>query len=149
MKRIPGWLAISEIVATVFVVLTMLAILIYAPFWTLGGLGRKRRRPAERAMRIWPLVAALSLITVVIVVIAADGDAIERLGNLTLWSASIFPATVVFAIAAVASAVAWWRTPAGSARPGIRRFSTIVASALLIAAAYLAYWGVIGLRTWS
>ncbi len=149
MKRIPAWLAIGEAAATVFVVLSIVAILVYAPFWILGGLSRKRRRPAERAIRIWPLIAVLSLLAVVAVVIASGGDAIERLGNLTIWSASIFAATVVFAIATFVSAFASWQTPAGTARKSVRGFSMIVSSALLIAVAYLAYWGVIGIRTWS
>jgi hypothetical protein len=34
-------------------------------------------------------------------------------------------------------------------RPGVRRFSLIVTLALLVAGAYLAYWGIIGLRTWA
>jgi len=46
------------------------------------------------------------------------------------------------------SAIAWWRAPAEGVRRGVRRFSMIVTVALLIATAYLAYWGVIGVRTW-
>ena len=65
MKQIPGWFAISEIVLTAFVLLSVIAIVIYAPFWILGGLSRRRRRPAERAMRVWPLIAVLSLIAFV------------------------------------------------------------------------------------
>jgi hypothetical protein len=34
-------------------------------------------------------------------------------------------------------------------RRSVRWYSIAVTSALLIAAAYLAWWGVIGLRTWS
>ena len=148
-KYTPTWLAVAEIAAMLFVVLSLLAILIYAPFWILGGLSRKRRRPAERAMRIWPLVAVLSLVAVVAVIMASGGDAIERLGNFTVWSGAIFLATIVFAFAVIAGAIAWWRTPAEAARRGVRGFSLVVTSALLIALAYLACWGVIGLRTWS
>lgn len=149
MKRIPSWLAISEIAATVFVALSILAILIYAPFWILGGLIRKRRRPAERAMRIWPLVAVLSLGAFVAVIILSSEDLIQRMGNLTVWSAAVFLATIVFAIATVASAIACWRARTGTVRKGVRRFSMMVSAALLIAVVYLAYWNVIGLRTWS
>ena len=65
MKRIPAWLAIAQIVATIYVLLSMMAILIYAPFWILGGLSRKRRRRAERGLRLWPFIAVLSLIAFV------------------------------------------------------------------------------------
>jgi len=151
MKRIPPWLAIGELVLTVFVVLSIVSILAYGPFWILGGLSKKRRRPAERGMRIWPLIAVLSLIAFVgaIVVRADDFEGwIVRLGNLTGWSAAVFLATLAFAVTSMGSAITWWRAPAEGVRRGVRRFSMIVTVALLIATVYLAYWGVIGVRTW-
>ena len=48
---------ITEILLTIYVLLSIIAILIYAPFWILGGLSKRRRRPAERGMRCWPLIA--------------------------------------------------------------------------------------------
>jgi hypothetical protein len=151
MKRIPAWLAIGEVVLTVFVVLSIISILAYGPFWILGGLSKKRRRPAERGMRIWPLMAALSLIAFVGVIIVCADDFegwIVRLGNLTGWSAAVFLATLAFAVTSLGSAIAWWRAPVEGVRSGVRRFSMIVTVALLIATAYLAYWGIIGVRTW-
>jgi CubicO group peptidase (beta-lactamase class C family) len=149
MKRIPTWLAILKIALAVFVLLCVLSILVYAPFWVLGGLSAKRRRPAERALRVWPLLAVLSLVAFVFTFILCSDDLITRLGNLTMWSALIFLWTIAFAFAVVASAVAVWRAPAEGVRPAVRRFSTIVTVGLLIALAYLAYWGMIGLRTWA
>jgi CubicO group peptidase (beta-lactamase class C family) len=149
LKRIPTGLAILEIALTVFVVISILSILLYAPFWILGGLSKKRRRPAERALRIWPLLAVLSLVVFVIIFIVCSDDLITRMGNLTVWSGLIFLTTIAFAVASVASAIAVWRAPAEGVRSGVRRHSIIVTLALLIALAYLAYWGLIGLRTWA
>jgi CubicO group peptidase (beta-lactamase class C family) len=149
MKLIPAGLAITQTVATIYVLLSMLAILVYAPFWILGGLSKKRRRPAERGLRLWPLVAVLSLIAFVGIFILSGNDLIERLGNLTGWSAVVFLTTVVFGIASLGSAISLWRTPRETVRRGVRRFSLTVTVALLIATAYLAYWGIIGLRTWA
>lgn len=149
MKRIPTWLAILKIALTVFVLLSVLSILVYAPFWVLGGLSAKRRRPAERALRVWPLLAVLSVVAFVFTFILCSDDLITRLGNLTMWSVLIFLWTIAFAFAVLASAIAVWRAPAEGVRPAVRRFSTIVTVALLIALAYLAYWGIIGLRTWA
>lgn len=148
MKKIPAWFAILEILLTVYVVLCILAIVIYAPFWVLGGLSKKRRCPQERAMRLWPLIAVLGMGTVVGIFIVCGDDIISRLGNLTVWSAGIFSATLAFAIASVASALASWSATAGPVRKSVRRFSIIVTIALLVATVYLAYWGIIGLRTW-
>ena len=149
MKRIPAWLAITQILATVFVVLSILSILLYAPFWILGGLSKRRRRPAERAMRLWPLVAVLSLVAFVGVFILCSDDLIDRLGNMTGWSVAIFLITLLFGLASLGSAISVWRAQVETVRRGVRRFSMIVTVALLIAAAYLAYWGIIGLRTWA
>ena len=149
MKLIPAWLALVTTALTAFVLLSIVSILAYAPFWLLGGLSRKRRRPPERGMRIWPLVAVLSLFASAAIMIWDGGDGISRLGNLTVWSAGCFLGTVLFAVAAVASAIALLWAPADGVRPSVRRYSTIVTAALLIATAYLAYWGVIGLRTWA
>jgi uncharacterized SAM-binding protein YcdF (DUF218 family) len=149
MKRVPGWFAVGEIAVTIFVLLSIFSILLYAPFWILGGLSRKRRRPAERAMQIWPLAAVLSLVAFVAIVILCKHDLIERMGNLTVWSALLFLSTIAFALATIASTIAWWRTPAEAARRGVRKFSAIATVALVIAAAYLGYWGIIGLRTWA
>src|SRR5579862_3207278 len=149
MKHIPSWFAIMEVLATAYVVLSMLSIVIYAPFWILGGISKRRRRPAERWMRLWPLVAVLSLAAMVAVVIVSSDDLIQRMGNLTLWSAAVFMTTSAFALASVISIFTVWSSPVEGVRPGVRRFSLIVSVALLIATAYLAYYGIIGLRTWS
>jgi hypothetical protein len=125
----------------------MLSVLIYAPFWLLGGLSRRRRRPQERAIRWWPLIAVLSLAAMILIVIVSNADAVYRFGNLTVWSSGIFLCTILFAVASLASVIAVWR--AQNVRKWVRRYSVAVALALLIATVYLAYWGVIGLRTWA
>ena len=149
MKQIGTWQALSEIVLAVFVVLALISILVYAPFWILGGLMTELRRPAERSMRIWPLVAVLSLIAAVVTVMFSAADFIGRMGNITAWSVSFFLATILFAVATVASVMALWRAPEPGVRLGVRRYSALVTAALLIATLYLAYWGIIGLRTWG
>ena len=147
IKRIPGWLACLQIALTAFVLLAMVSVLLYAPFWILGGISRKRRRPSERPVRWWPLMAVLSLCAIVLVVIVSNPDAIERFGNLTIWSGGIFVLTILFAVTSIGSTLAVWR--AHEVRKWVWRYGAVVALALLIATAYLAYWGVIGLRLWA
>ncbi|MFI5118709.1 MAG: hypothetical protein ACHP8B_18640, partial [Terriglobales bacterium] len=149
IRRIPTWSAILQIALTAWFVLAVVSVLLYAPFWLLGGLSKKRRRPAERWMRLWPLIAVLSLLAYVAIFILSSNDLISRMGNLTMWSVAFFLATVTYGVASVAGGIALWRAPKQEVRRWVRRFSTVVILALLIAAAYLAYWGVIGLRTWA
>jgi len=149
LMRVPDWLAGTEILLTVLFLLSVASIVLYAPVWLIGGLIKRRRRPAERAMRLYPLLAVLSLIPFEVTSKLRVGDLIQRFGNLTIWSATLFLSTIVFAVATILGA---WS--AATARPElvrrpVRWFSVIVSLALMIALAYLAYWGVIGLRTWA
>ncbi len=149
MKRLPTILALAQIVLTAFVVLAIVSIVLYAPFWIIGGFFKRRRRPAERPMRLYPLLAVLSLVAFVVVFILSSAHAITLLGNLTAYSAALFLSTLCFAVAALLGA--WAVVAAGSdgVRRYVRWFSGFVSIALLIALVYLAYWGVIGLRTWA
>jgi CubicO group peptidase (beta-lactamase class C family) len=149
MRRIPTWLAMSEIGLTAFFLLAFLAILLYAPFWIFGGLIKKRRRPAERAMRLWPLIAVLSLAAFVTLFMVSGDDAITRLGNLTVWSFGLFLTSLLYGVACLASVIALWMARKREIRGFSRWHSMTVTVALAIAALYLAYWGVIGIRTWS
>jgi hypothetical protein len=144
-ERIPTWLADAEIVLISWFWLAFYAILLYAPFWIFGGLIKKRRRPAERALRVWPLVAVLSLI-VYFTLWTSSGN--NETGRVTIWSLGVFFSTLAFGGASVASAVSLWLARKRKIRRSVRWFSTAVTSALLIAAVYLAYWGIIGIRTW-
>jgi CubicO group peptidase (beta-lactamase class C family) len=149
MKKIPGWYAILEILAVLFVALSSLAIVLYSPFWILGGISKRRRRPAERAMRLWPLLAVLSMAGVVVIFILCNDDLIQRMGNLTVWSGGLWALTLIFGLASLASFLVSLPNAEGGVRSGVRRFSLVVSTALVIAAAYLAYWGIIGMRTWA
>jgi hypothetical protein len=149
MKRIPTWFAIAEIALVVWFLLAVVTILLYAPFWIIGGFFKRRRRPAERAMRLWPLIAVLSLLAFVGLFILAGNDMLTRLGNLTVWSFGLFLTTLIFAAASLASAVALWLARKNEIRKYVRWYSIAATLALLIAALYLAYWGVIGIRTWA
>jgi CubicO group peptidase (beta-lactamase class C family) len=149
MKRIPAWFAFLEILLTAWFALAFVAVLIYAPFWLLGGLSKKRRRPAERTVRLWPLITVLCLLAFVVIFLASSDDLIERAGNLTVWSVGLFLTSLAFGIASLISVVALWRVSKQDARKGVRWFALAVIPPLFVAAIYLAYWGVIGLRTWS
>jgi CubicO group peptidase (beta-lactamase class C family) len=149
LKRIPTWMALLEITLTAFVLLCIVSILSYAPFWILGGISKKRRRPAERPLRLWPLVAVLCMASIVVILILGSDDLISRLGNLTLSSAAVCALTFAFAASSLASAYAVWTARRRAVRHGVYSYSVVATLALLIATAYFAYWHIIGLRTWT
>jgi hypothetical protein len=149
LRHISTLLAVSEVALVAWFLLAVASILLYAPFWIIGGLFKKRRRPAERAMRLWPLLAVLSLLAFVAIFAVAGNDAIAQLGNRTVDSVGLCLTTLLYAVASLGSAVALWVARKQEIRRWVRWFSIAVTLGLLIAAAYLAWWGVIGIRTWS
>ena len=81
--------------------------------------------------------------------VLCSSDLIESPGKPHHLVGDLFLTTIVFGIATLASAVAWWRTPAQAVRRSVRIYSRFVIVALLVAAFYLAYWDIIGIRTWQ
>ena len=149
VRRLPTWLALAEIALVFWFVLALAAILLYAPFWIIGGFFKKRRRPQERWIRLLPLIAALSLLAFICVFIAASSDVLTRLGNISFYSVALFLTTLLFGLCSLGSLLALWRARNQPIRAFVRWFSIAVTSALVIATAYLLWWGVIGIRTWS
>jgi CubicO group peptidase (beta-lactamase class C family) len=149
LKRIPTWLPLSRIALTASVALVVVSIPVYAIFWIIGGFIPRRRRPAERAMRLYPLLAVASLAGFVAIFIVSSSDVIERLGNLSAWSVGLFLCTVVFAVASLLSMWAVISARGEGIRRLVRWYSGVISVALLIALIYLAWWGVIGMRTWA
>jgi len=148
-KRVPTWLAIFELAFFAWFVLALAAVLLYAPFWIIGGFIKSRRRPAERSIRFWPLVAVLCLLAFVAIFQAGSNDFIRRLGNQTVYSSGLFLTSLIFAMSSIASVLSLWSARNQPIRRFVRWFSIAVTSALIIATAYFAWWGVIGIRTWS
>ena len=148
-KRIPTWLAFAEMALVAWFLLALIAILLYAPFWLIGGLFKKRRRPAERAIRLWPLIGLLSLVAFCAVFMASTSDMLNRLGNLTAWSVGLCLTSLLFGLAALTCVVALWRARKREIRRFVRWHATAVTAGLVIAALYMAWWGMIAIRTWS
>ena len=137
MKHIPAWMALIEIILTAFVLLSIVSILVYAPFWIIGGISKRRRRPSERQLRLWPLVAVLCIISIVAILILESDDLISRLGNLTWSSVALYVLTIAFAASSLAGAYAVWTARGAVVRHGVYSYSLIATLALLIATAYL------------
>lgn len=149
LKHIPAWLVYARISLLIWFGLAFISVVLYAPFWLIAGMIKKRRRPAERWLRLWPLIAVLSLAATLAIVAISGDDAITRLGELTLWSAGVFISSLLFGIAAVAGFITWWRGEKTRIRPVVYWYSLAVILPILTAAIYLARWGIVGLRTWA
>jgi CubicO group peptidase (beta-lactamase class C family) len=147
--RIPAWRAMLEIAVTVLwlagSVLTLLFALIWIPRKLLGRLkGVKRTGP-----RLWPLVAVLSVVALVLIVALNTDDLIGLLGVRTGWSMAFTAMTVLFPVAALFGLVSAWRTSGDDAGRGARRFGLLVSVLNVVVACWLVAHGVVGWRTWA
>jgi CubicO group peptidase (beta-lactamase class C family) len=107
-----------------------------------------RRRREDRPIRVALVLSAVSLCAFVLLPGLAGDDVIERLGHATAWSVGLCATTVVYALAVLWSVatVVW---PRRGARRWVVLLGRGIAAGQLLTLAYLAAWGVIGLRTWT
>jgi hypothetical protein len=149
LGRIPTWFAVAEIALSVWLALALAGTALYAPVWLLASLRKRWRKPEELWLKVWPLTATLSLVAFVAISASVGEVPISRLGNITPWSVGLCVATIVFALATVASVMALWLSRRSVIRKFVYGYSISTTLALSIALIYLAYWGVIGIRTWA
>jgi CubicO group peptidase (beta-lactamase class C family) len=129
--------------ALVAMVTTVLFALVWIPRWLFG----KLFGVPKRHVRVWPLLATLSLVAWVAVVVLNMENAITVLGRPTPWAWTMTIVSVLFPLFAVIGLL--------SARGAIEvnrfvRWQVIFGSTVfLIVSAYLAWFGVVGWRSWS
>jgi len=131
--------------AVVLMLSAPLFALVWIPRWLFG---RLRHAPHLRA-RALSLAAVVSLLGAFSLVVLAGEDVIGRFGRPTPWSLGFCGLTVLFAVLAVYGLWLALRVPEGGTNRAARWHSILVAAANVLVAAYLGYWGIIGLRTWS
>ena len=101
-------------------------------------------------LRIAPLLSTGFIILTVITIIKASGPyAIQNLGHLTVYSGGIFLSTLAFGLTALWGLYLLVCVPRKEVNPFAWWHSALVMAAVLIVAGYLAWWGIIGLRTWT
>jgi CubicO group peptidase (beta-lactamase class C family) len=141
-----AWL---EIALTVLFLVTVVTNLGFALVWVPRWVFRRLKGVPRLGLRVWPLVASLSVVLFVAVFLLAGEDIIVRLGNPTPWAITLFATTLVFPLAALIGLMSAMRAPAGDVRRGIRLLALASSVVFLVAAAYLVWWGVIGWRSWG
>ena len=128
-----------------------LVLMASAPLFALVWIPRRlfgRLRGTPLGARAVSLLAVLCLIAAVLLFVVSDDDLIPRFGNPTPWSVGFYVLTVVFAAVALPGLWLALRVPAGAGNRVARVHTVLVAGANSLAAAYLLYWGIIGLRSW-
>lgn len=129
--------------------LLIVSSVVFAPVWIVRRLRGKITPGVAIRVRLWPLLASLSVVAFVLLFMSGTDDPFGRLGGPTLVSIGIMLSSILFAgfaflgvVCAVATRhspmnrAAWWYSATGS---GLH----------LLVAVYLLMHGAIGLMTWA
>jgi hypothetical protein len=93
-----------------------------------------------------PLLAALCFLGIPFFANALNGAAI---GTLNFFTFGIFLATILFPLLSLLGLVLALRVPKEEIHRGVRLHSLLVSLACCVVAAFLASWGLIGIRFWA
>ncbi len=149
LQRIPTWLVVLELVLVAWFALALCAIVISLPVFVVMRWVKKWRRPVERWLFRWPVIALLSLLAMLLIFHLAGEQTITRLGNLSMYSGGIWLFSLLFAAAVLANSWRVWTISKTEIRSWVRVYAWFVAPPLLVCCVYLSYWGVIGIRFWD
>jgi CubicO group peptidase (beta-lactamase class C family) len=150
-RPVPAWRIWAEGGAAGVCAALMLSAVLFALVWVPRWLLRRLRGVPGLSVRVLPLFAVLWLVGA-FVLLAVSGEpphVFERFGRLTPWSAALCALTCLFALTAVLGLLQALRGRRLGVRRAVRLHALLVSIANSLVAAYLAYWGIIGLRTWA
>ena len=124
----------------------MLSSVVFAVIWIVLKLIGKMKGVGHLAVRWVPLLAVLCLVAIPFLFKGLNGSAI---GTLNARTAGIFLATILFPVLSVLGLWLALRVPKAEIHRGVHAHSLLVSLACCVAAAFLASWGLIGLRLWA
>jgi CubicO group peptidase (beta-lactamase class C family) len=148
-RRVWTPLALAELGMTALFLLSLVATLLFALVWVPRWLFRRLAGVPRLRVRVWPLLSALAILAFIGLLLLSSRDAIARLGHPTPWALALFVTSLVFPLTAIAGVLSALQAPAAEVRRGIRLLALVTSLVFLIAALYLARWGIVGWRTWA
>ncbi len=149
-QALPFWRLCLERVTAGLALLLLVAGLLFSLYWfPLWLLGRLEDLNWMR-LGLFPALSALALASSALILMGSMKDPIQRLGNFTFWSASLFVLNGLFAVFALLGAVQSIRGLAcAQTRLGVRVFALACSLAGLGIVLYLWSFGILGIRTWN
>lgn len=130
--------------------IVMMSSIVYALFWLPMHLYKKLKRKKNRSkyirMRLFPLLAVLSLI---IGILPMQAQTMLDLGLMTPPNLVFFVSTLLFAALSALSSFTAYRSFYKPVKTVARVYALLVSSACFGMTLYFGYWGFIGLRLWT
>ena len=149
-RALPFWRLCLERVSAGLALLLLTAGLLFSLYWfPLWFLGRLEDLDWMR-LGLFPALSALALASAALIGLGSLKDPIQRLGNFTFWSGSLFALNWLFAVFSMLGAVQSIRGLArAQTRLQVRVLALACSSAGLGIVFYLWSSGILGIRTWN
>jgi hypothetical protein len=147
-KKVSALRIWGQVVAVVVILLLMLSALLFALIWMPRKLLGKLRNSGPLSVRILPLAGVVLLMGFLVLLWNSLGD-ITTIGLRTPVTIGVMILSLAFPAAAVAGLGAAIRYRSAPMNRIAYWHSVLVAIAMAVVAAYLGYWGWIGMRLWA
>ncbi len=150
LRKVPTWQAMVQLGAVALAMLTMVLTLAFALVWGPRKLLGRMRGVSHLNVRVWPLLATLTLVGLGAIFPLTGGlSDFSLFGTISPLSVTVFALTLVFPAFAVVGLVQAVRHRRADIRRGVWWLAFSTALMMTVVAGYFAYWGVIGWRTWT
>ncbi|MDH5455977.1 MAG: beta-lactamase family protein [Gammaproteobacteria bacterium] len=149
LKPAPAVLVYGQLVIAALWGLAIASSILYALVWGIRRLRKKIAPGPATWIRVWPLLAGLSIVAFLALFSAGMNDPFEALGKPTAISIGIQLFTVLFAAFAIIGSYVALRDRKETMNRVNYWYSAGCSLLHLIVAGYFAWFGAIGLTTWS
>jgi CubicO group peptidase (beta-lactamase class C family) len=145
---VPAWRVFAELGLGAASLLLLLSAPLFALVWLPRKLLGRMAGVRHLAARVWPLVSSLCFFGAAALLVLGLDDPFRRLAHPTAWSVGYAALSLAFAASAAVGAVVAARVPIAAQNRWAAWHSRLVAAAAVLVSGYLAFFGLIGLRTW-
>jgi len=148
LRRVPTWVAWGQTLAMLYCALVLLSALLFLFIWLPRKLLGYMRGVKYLYVRVLPLLATASFLGIFAIIMAGMDDAINMFAEPTIASIGICVLTWLLAVLAPLALIGVFVAPRAGMNRWVWWHSLHVSIANIIVLSYLAYWGIIGVRTW-
>lgn len=149
LKPVSAWLMYTQLGVVVLWGLSIVTSIIYTLVWVVRKMRGKIPTGVAIRIRLWPLLASISVIAMIFLLSFGIADPFQLLGAPSAISIGIMLSTIAFAYFAALGVYTSVRERRTEMNRGNYWYSTISSFVHFTVAVYLFYYGVVGLMTWA
>lgn len=149
LRPLNSILAYAQLAIASLWLFVMVSSVLFFLVWGVRKLKKSIPTGATINIRLWPLLASLSVILLVFLFIKGASDPFDAFAAPSLYSVGIMLSTLGFGLFSVLGVYTSMKERSSKMNKGVYWYSTVSSFIHLIVAIYLFYYGVIGLMLWA